>query len=145
MASGDRRDPLRNFRFRLEIDSIQQAGFSDVTGFDSSVEPIDYREGTDEKHVRKLPGITKYSPISLKWGITDSMDLYNWHLAGVNGAAVRKNVAIIALDEAGNDKARWEIKMAWPSKYKGPDFNAKGNDVAIETMELVHEGIVRIS
>jgi phage tail-like protein len=143
--AGDRKDPLRNFRFRVEIDGIQQAGFSDVSGFETTIDSIDYREGTDPKHVRKLSGLTKFGNLTLKWGITDSMDLYNWFKEGINGAVIRKNISIIAVDEAGNDKARWNITGAWPVKCDAPVFNAKGNDVAIETLEIAHEGVTRVS
>lgn len=139
-----RKDPLRNYRFRLEIDGIQQAGFSEVAGFDASIEPIEYREGTDPRHVRKLSGLVKYGNITLKWGTTDSKEIYEWHRAGIDGDILRKNIAIIAVDEAGNDKARWEISDAWPTKYTSPSFNAKGNEVAIETLEIVHEGMKRV-
>jgi phage tail-like protein len=138
-----RNDPLRNFRFRVEIDGIQQAGFTEVTGFDATVEPIDYREGTDPTHVRKLTGLTKFGNVTLKWGVTDSTALYDWHRQIVNGEIVRKNVAIVVVDEAGNDKARWSIAEAWPSKYDPVDLNAKGNDVALELVELANEGIER--
>ncbi|MGM0879734.1 MAG: phage tail protein [Bacillota bacterium] len=145
MATAQRKDPFRNFRFRVEIDGIQQAGFSDVSGFDSSIDVIEYREGNEGTTVRKLPGLTKYGNVSLKWGITDSMDLYNWHKEAAAGNIQRKNISIIVIDEAGNDKARWDFVQAWPSKYDAPDFNAKGNDIAIESLELVHEGMARVS
>lgn len=119
-----RKDPLRNFRFRVEIDGIQQAGFSEVTGFDATVDPIDYREGNDPTHVRKLTGLTKYGNVTLKWGVTDSMALYDWHRQIVDGDIQRKNIAIVVVDEAGQDKARWEIVEAWPSKYDPTDLNA---------------------
>jgi phage tail-like protein len=138
-----RNDPLRNFRFRLEIDGITQAGFSEASGFDVSIDAIDYREGNEPTHVRKLPGLTKYGNVTLKWGITDSMDLYNWHRQIVDGDIQRKNVAIVVIDEGGNDKARFEITEAWPMKYDPMDLNAKGNDVSIETLELVNEGVKR--
>jgi phage tail-like protein len=138
-----RNDPLRNFRFRLEISGITQAGFSEVSGFDVSIDAIDYREGNEPTHVRKLPGLTKYGNVTLKWGITDSMDLYNWHQQIVAGDIQRKNVAIVVIDEGGNDKARFEITEAWPMKYDPMDLNAKGNDVSIETLELVNEGVKR--
>ena len=140
-----RNDPLRNFRFRLEIDGIQQAGFSEVSGFDVTVDPIDYREGIDPTHVRKLTGLTKYGNITLKWGVTDSVELHNWNRQIVNGDIVRKNIAIVVLDEAGDDKARWEIVEAWPSKYDPTDLNAKGNDVSIEMLEICNEGVIRVS
>lgn len=139
-----RKDPFRNFRFRVEIDGITQAGFSEVTGFDATIEPVEYREGTDPKHVRKLNGMVKYGNITLKWGITDSMEIYDWFYSCAEGYAERKNIAITAIDEAGNDKARWEIVNAWPTKYDPPDFNAKGNEIAIESLEIVHEGMKRV-
>jgi len=138
-----RNDPLRNFRFRLEISGISEAHFSEAAGFDISVDAIDYREGDDPTHVRKLPGLTKYANVTLKRGITDSMDLYNWHKDVVAGKIQRKTVAIVVLDEEGKDKARFEITEAWPTKYDPMDLNAKGNDVSIETLELVNEGVVR--
>ncbi|MFC4808127.1 phage tail protein [Paenibacillus sp. GCM10023250] len=145
MATGQRKDPLRNFRFRIEIDGIQQAGFSDATGFDSTIDVIEYREGTDPTHVRKLSGLTKYGNITLKWGQTDSLDLYNWHKEAIAGSIQRRNLSIIVVDEAGNDKARWDFVGAWPTKYDAPDFNAKGNEIAIESIEIVHEGMTRVS
>jgi phage tail-like protein len=145
MATGDRRDPLRNFRFRLEIDGIQQAGFSEAMVPDATIDIIEYREGIEVTTVRKLPGLTKYGNLSLKWGVTDSLELYNWHRQIVDGNVQRKNVAVIIIDEAGNDKARYEFVNAFPMKYDAPDLNAKGNEVSIEMLEIVHEGMRRTS
>lgn len=136
-------DPYRNFRYKVEING-QEYGFSEVSGFDATIDAIDYREGNHPTHVRKLPGLTKYGNVTLKWGVTDTMDLYQWHLNAVNGNIERRTVAIQLLDEAGDPKARWEIAEAWPTKYDPMDLNAKGNDVSIETLELVHEGVVRV-
>ncbi len=140
-------DPYRQFRFRVELDGITQAGFSEVSFADTTTDPVEYREGTDSTVSRKLSGLTKFGNITLKWGITDSMDLYNWRQQVIDTGAegARKNVAIVLVDEAGGDKARWDIVEAWPTKYDPPDFSAKGNEVAIETMELVHEGFKRVS
>ena len=138
-----RNDPLRNFRFRLEIGGINEAHFSEVTGFDITTDAIDYREGDRETHVTKLPGLNKFGNVTLKRGITDSIDLYNWYKDVVAGKTKRQTVAIVVLDEEGNDKARFDIREAWPIKYDPMDLNAKGNDVSIETMELVNEGIER--
>jgi len=141
-----RQDPYRQFRFRVEIDGITQAGFNECSFADTTTEVADYREGDEPPVSRKLSGLTKYGNITLKWGITDSMDLYNWRQqvmdTGAEGA--RKNVSIILIDEAGADKARWDIVRAWPTKYDPPDFSAKGNEVAIETLEIVHEGFKRV-
>jgi phage tail-like protein len=142
-----RNDPYRQFRFRVEIDGITQAGFSECSFADTTTDPVEYREGNELPVSRKLSGLTKYGNITLKWGITDSMDLYNWRQQVVDTGAegARKNVSIILIDEAGNDKARWNIIEAWPTKYDPPDFSAKGNEVAIESLEIVHEGFKRVS
>jgi len=136
-------DPYKNFRFLLEIDGITQAGFSDCSGFGSNVEVVEYREGGEAPTVRKLPGKTSYPDITLKWGITDSRDLYDWHLTAINGNLVRKNGSIILQDDLGQEKVRWNFFTAWPSKYDGPDFSAKGNDVAIDTLTISCERLVR--
>jgi phage tail-like protein len=141
-------DPLRNFRYRLEIDGIVQAGFSEVAIGDASNDPIEYREGNELTTVRKLKGLNKYGNITLKWGLTDSIELSNWHRMVVDDAtplsAARKTVVIRIQDEAGADKAAYEVTRAWPTKYNPTDLNGKGNEVAIESLELANEGIRRI-
>ena len=136
-------DPYKNFRFLVEIDGITQAGFSECTGFGSEVEVIQYREGGDAATVRRLPGKVNYPDITLKWGITDSSELYDWHASAVKGQIERKNGSIILLDDIGNEKVRWNFFDAWPSKWDGVDFNAKGNDVAIDTLVISCEGLER--
>jgi phage tail-like protein len=144
----DRIDPLRNFRFILEVGDIKQAGFSDVAIAETLIDPVDYREGKDAPHVRKLSGLTKYGNITLKWGLTvgaSALDLFKWHAAVSAGQVKdqRKTVAIIVQDEAGEAAARFVVTNAWPTKYHSSDLNAKGNEVIIEMLELVNEGIER--
>ncbi|MGG1513800.1 phage tail protein [Paenibacillus oryzisoli] len=141
--AGERRDPYRNFRFRVEVEGIQQAGFSDVSGFDASLAVIEYREGNETITARKLPGLAKYGNISLKWGVTDSMDMYNWLSESIQGKISRKTVTIIAINEEGADVATWQVIEAWPTKYSAPSFKGTGNEVAIESLELAHEGMTR--
>jgi phage tail-like protein len=136
-------DPYKNFRFLLEIDGITQAGFADCSGFGSNVDVIEYREGGDAATVRKLPGRSSYPDITLKWGVTDSRELYDWHAAALNGQVARKNGSIVLLDDTGQEKVRWNFFTAWPSKYHAPDFSAKSNDVAIDTLTLSCERLVR--
>ena len=127
----------------VENTGITQAFFSDCSGFGASTDPIEYREGGDNKTPRKLPGLTKYPNITLKWGLTDSRELYDWYRDVVNGKIARKSGSIILLDLEGNEKVRWNFFEAWPTKWDGPDFTAKGNDVSIETLELAHERVER--
>ncbi len=146
MPTGQRVDPLRNFNFLVEIDGITQAGFQDCSGFGASTDPIEYREGNenpgrDPITMRKLPGMTKYNNITLKWGLTDSTELYDWYRDITKGMDVRKNGSIIVLDTQGQERVRWNFRNGWPCKWDGPDFTSKGNDVAIETLEIAHEGI----
>lgn len=140
-------DPLRNFRFRLDIDGVTQAGFSEVAIGETTTDAVDYREGADlASNVRKLSGLTKYGSITLKWGVTESVELYNWHKAIVAGQIVnnRKKVTINVLDETGAAKARFVVSEAWPLKYDPSDLNGKGNEVFIELLELANEGIERV-
>ncbi len=137
-----RKDPFRNFRFRVEIEGVHVAAFSEITGIESTVEPNDYTVG-HEQNTRKLPGQNKVSNITLKRGVTDSSTLHDWQEEVLQGVITRKSVSITAVNEDGTDGARWEIRDAWPRKYHGADLNAKGNDVVIETLELTNEGIVR--
>jgi phage tail-like protein len=144
-----RNDPLRNFRYRLEIDNITQAGFSEVAIGETTIDAVDYREGTDPPHVRKLSGLTKYGNITLKWGVTvgaTALDLFKWHNAVSAGQIKdnRKRVVIVVQDEAGDDRARFVVSEAWPIKYDPSDLNAKGNEVLIEMLELANEGIERV-
>jgi phage tail-like protein len=144
---GQRNDPYRNFRFRVEIGGIQTAAFSEATIPDTSTDAVDYREGTDPTFQRKLSGLTKFGNITLKKGLTDSMELYEWRkkIEQTGALNARQNISLILMDEEGSLKARWDIVEAWPIKYDPSDFSAKGNEVLIETLELVHEGITRVS
>jgi phage tail-like protein len=136
-------DPFKNFRFLVEIDGITQAGFADCSGFGSNVEVVEYREGGDTATVRKLPAKVSYPDITLKWGITNSRELYDWHLAAVNGQIQRKNGSIILQDDLGTEQVRWNFFSAWPSKYAAPEMNAKGNDVAIDALTVSCERLER--
>jgi phage tail-like protein len=139
-----RTDPYKNFRFLVEIDGIVQAGFSDCTGTGSAVEVIEYREGGDPATVRKLPGKTTYPDIALKWGITDSHDLYDWHATVLQGKVQRKNGSVILLSDDGREVVRWNFFGAWPSKYEVPALSGKGNDVAIESLTISCERLERV-
>ena len=141
MATGKRNDPYGGYNFIVEIDGITQAGFQEVSGLDASTDATDYREGTDPNHVRKLPGLNKYSPITLKRGITDSDELWKWRATAIDGKAERKNGSIILLDNTGQEKLRWNFFNAWPSKWTGPSLNATSTAVAVETLELTHEEV----
>ncbi len=143
MPTGARVDPYRGFNFLVELDGITQAGFQEVSGLDASTPSVDYREGTDPNHVRKLPGLNTFSAITLKRGITDSDELWKWRQTVIDGKPERKNGSIVLRDEAGTEKIRWNFSAAWPSKWTGPALNANSATIAVESLEITHEELKR--
>lgn len=144
MATATRNDPYSNFNFVVQIEGISEANFTECSGLCSQTEVITYREG-GQFGVRALPGRTSYSAITLKRGITADLSLWNWYKATAEGRPDRRNGAIILLDGERKEVARWNFRNGWPAKYCGPALNAAGNDIALETLEIVHEGLERES
>lgn len=137
--------PYGKFRYKVEIDGLEAGGFSEASGFDASIDVIEYREGDMVQTPMKLPGLKKYGNITLKQGVADSMVMYEWMIAGVEGEVERKTITITILDETETATASWQVINAWPAKYTAPDFNATASDVAIESLEIAHEGMTRVS
>ena len=136
--------PYRNFRFRLEIDGLDAGSFSEVSGFDATIDVVEYRAGDDPAITpTKLPGLIKYGNITLKWGSSETMVLYDWLIDITEGTIEKKTVTLTALDEEGSPAASWRCINAWPVKYTAPDFNGTSSEVAIETIGLAHEGLTR--
>lgn len=142
MPAAARVDPYKNYNFRVEIAGITVAGFSECTGLSSEVEIIEYREGGDNL-VRKLPGLQKFSNITLKRGLTNSLELYEWHRHVLQGQTDRRDGSIILLDDAKKPVTRWKFFNGFAQKYEGPRLNAKSNDVAIETLVICCENLER--
>lgn len=138
--------PKAKFRYKVEIDGLEAGGFSEVTGGDITIEPIEYREGDMAQETpMKVPGLKKYGNITLKQGMTDSKVLYDWLEPGITGELERKTVTITLLDADESPAASWQAINAWPTKYTVPDFNATASEIAVETLEITHEGITRVS
>lgn len=138
--------PQAKFRYKVEIDGLEAGGFSEATGFDASIDVIEYREGdmTAETPM-KIAGLKKYGNITLKQGLTDSRVMYDWLAAGVNGEVQRKTLTLTLLNDTQAPAASWQIINAWPTKYTAPDFNATASEIAIETIEIANEGMTRVS
>jgi phage tail-like protein len=145
MPTGDRNDPFFSYNFIVEIDGVSRGVFQEASGFDSTVEVVEYRQGGENLTTRKLPGRTSFSNITLKRGVTDDTELYEWHQSVVDGSIDRRSGSIVLLSRDGQELTRWTFFSAWPTKYTAPDFNAEGNEVAIETLELAHEGLRRVT
>jgi phage tail-like protein len=142
MADGQRIDPYGQFNFLIEIDGVVQGGFSEASGLTTDTNIIEYREG-NEQHgtTRKLPGLIKYNNIVLKRGWTKDKSLWDWRKKVIDGKTQRTSGAIVLLDEARNEALRWNFREGWPSKWEGPALNAKTSEVAIESLEIAHEGL----
>jgi len=139
-------DPFANCCFMVESNGLIQAGFAECTGLNSETSVIEYREGNDETSVRKLIGLTKFGNVTLKRGVTTGHQLFEWRdmvrePSDDPKREPRRNISIILLDERRKEKVRFNLKNAWPSKWTGPDFKASANEIAIEQLELTHEGV----
>ena len=135
-----RHDPFSACNFLVEIDGLQSVGFLECSGLSSETDVIEYREAGDAT-VRKLPGLTKYGRIVLKRGITTNRDLWDWRQSVVSGQTQRRNGVIVLLNEVHLPVLRWTFRNGWPAKLEGPALNAHSSDVAIESIEIVHEGL----
>lgn len=143
---GDPHGPYRKHRFIVEIDGLATAGFSRVELPDAAVADVEYREGTDPTTARKLAGNDQHEPLVLQKGVTeDSIELFEWFQQAQDGNLedARRTVAVVLLDTRGEPGPRWEFRNAWPARYDGPDLDAQANETAIETLEVLHEGMER--
>lgn len=142
MATDQRNDPYRVYNFVLEVDNLPKGAFTEVGGLTAEGDAVDYREGSDvQQNVRKLVGLRKYANLTLKRGYTQDKSLWQWYTNIMNGIADRRNVTIVLMNEAREPVMRWHAENAWINKIEGPAFKASGNEVAMESMELVHEGL----
>lgn len=137
--------PSKKYNYKIIIAGLPRAGFSEVSAAEWSTDPIEYREGTDaEMTVAKMPGISKYGPITFKWGLSTDIDFTNWVINISAGVIERQTITIQGMDDANKEiVAEWEVVRAWPSKYTAPDFKADANEAAFESIEMAHEGFKR--
>ena len=148
MPTGGRSDPLVSYHFHVEIDGITQAQFRECGGLGSESQVVEYKEAVKGVTViRKQPGAIKWSDITLKRGVSDVMELWQWRKQVEQGKVdeARKNGSIVLYDQANKEIARWNFKEGWPSKLSGPQVKADANEVAIEELTITHEGMERVS
>jgi phage tail-like protein len=143
------RYPYPNYNFKVSVTNVDSGdtvsgSFSEASGLTVDVQPIEYRDGTDDSTVRKVRGLRKLSNITLKRGITGHVGFWRWVLTGVNGDVDRQQGYIALLNEDRVEVMRWNFNQAWATKYTGPSLNAKNNEIAMETLELAVEDL-RIS
>lgn len=139
--SPNQKDPYVAFTYLIEINGLSSGGFNEVSGLDAEIEPISYRNGDEDFVARKLPGIKKYPNIVLKRGIIGLLDIFTWIQNTAGGTADRRDGAIILRNEVGDEVMRWSFVRGWACKYTGPSLKADSSAVAIESIEICHEGI----
>ena len=134
--------PMTTFHFQLDWGDGAM-GFSEVTGLNIEVQPIEYRDGlSPEYSPTKMPGLKKYGNITLKRGVFKGDNKYHDWLTTIKlNKAERRDITISLLDEEHSPVMVWKVINAWPTKITSPDMKATGNEVAVEQLEIAHEGI----
>jgi phage tail-like protein len=143
----DRKDPLVSFHYAVEVQGVIKGYFTECGGIGSEHEVIEHKY-VDEKgreHIQKIPGRLKWENITLKRGITDAMDIWDWRDQVVQGKVddARKNGSIVMFDQTLKEVARWNFEGAWPVKVSGPQVKSDSNEFGVEELVITHEGLYR--
>lgn len=142
MAVGDRIDPYLAFAFLVEVDGVASAGFHEVTGLHAELEVFDYREGGVNEYVHRLPGPARYpANLTLRRGVTDATELWDWWREASRGNVERRNVSVLLLTSDRQVARRWAFVDAYPVRWVGPELRAGSPAVALEAFELAHRGL----
>jgi phage tail-like protein len=142
-----REDPYAGYNFEIVVNGVSDDGkavkgsFAEVSGLEVAMDPIEYRNGSEDITVRKMPGLKKFTNVTLKRGTTGDLAFWNWIVEGMNGTIRRTEGAIVLLNESRQEVMRFNFKRGWPCKFTGPGLNAKNNEIAMETLEICHEGL----
>jgi phage tail-like protein len=143
-APGSWVDPFRAYNFKLSIMGVTEGHFTECTNIAIKVEALKYREGGTQQLVHRLPGPVEYADITLRYGLTNSTQLWKWFMTAVEGKVERKNVSIILMDSDGiTEVMRWDLINAWPSAWRGAMLDAMGHEIAIESLTIVFESLQR--
>ena len=147
--SGRDSDPLVGFTFGLDIDDVEMGYFTECSGLGSENEIIEHKvvDESGRELVQKIPGRLTWDAITLKRGITADMAIWDWREQVEQGKMgdARRNGSVIMYDRNYEEVARWDFTNAWPSKVSGPSLDAGSNDIGVEEITIVHEGIDRVT
>ena len=140
-----RNDPYPGHNFQVVVNGVSDDGsavsgaFSEISGLEVEVTPIEYRNGNEPNTVRKIPGLPTYANLTCKRGATGHVEFWNWIKQALDGQVQRADGSIILQDENQVEVMRWNFTRGWPCKYTGPTFNAANNEIAIESIEICVE------
>jgi phage tail-like protein len=135
-------NPYAQFNFLIEIDDVTQAGFTEVSGLTTDQQVIEYREGIDPPRMRKIPGLTQFSNLVFRTGIT-TQELLRWRMTTVEGTTVRRNGSIVLQNESQEEVMRWNFFEGWVAKWEGPSLNSTTNEIATQSIEICYEWLER--
>ena len=138
-------DPYLAYNFKLQVQGVTEGHFTEIGGLGVKVEAIPYREGGGNGIVRRLLGPVRYGDVTLRYGLTDSTELWEWFKKSINGEVDRRNVSILMLNTAGTQEVlRWNLINAWLSQWRAAPLDALGREVAIESLTMVYETVDRV-
>ena len=141
-------NPLLASNFSLDFTGMEATFFTSASGFASTSEVIEHKmvDGKGMQVVHKIPGESSFDDITLERGITSNMDLWAWRQEILDGNvdSVRRDGSIVMYAQDLTEIARWNFVGGWPSAWNGPDVNADGNDVAVESITIVVENLMRV-
>ncbi|MCE5257921.1 MAG: phage tail protein [Chloroflexi bacterium] len=143
----DSKNPLVSFHYAIDISGVVKGYFTECSGIGSEHEVIEHKIVDDNGHqlVQKIPGRLKWENITLKRGITSSMDIWDWREQVVQGKVedARKNGTITMFDQELKPIAKWDFERAWPVKVSGPTVKSDSNEFGVEELVITHEGLTR--
>jgi phage tail-like protein len=141
--AGGKPDPLPSSNFIVEIDGLTSAGYMSVEGIGSEVEVVEYRDGIDPNRVRLLPGLARYGPVTLKRGLSEDTELWDWYETNLEAPVERKSMSVVFMDHGHEEKARYNLHDCWVSDYYIEPLSSSPSDVAVEVVVIQTELIER--
>ena len=139
------KDSHIGLRFWVQLGQVEIAGFKECSPLIVETEMFEYPEGGLNTYTHKLPVRTKYSNITLKRGIDEGQDLYQWYVKVMQGQMKRQNISIIVYNSTGKEVRKWDLQHAYPCKWTGPDLKTDQGAIAVESVEIAHEGLLPTS
>ena len=136
------RDPHLGLRFWVQLGQIEVAGFQECSGLAVQTEVMEYPEGGLNTYTHKFATRAKYTNITLKRGLDEGQDLYEWYMRYLQGDISRQDISILLYNSEGKQVQKWDVRRAFPCKWTGPTLRADKGAIAVETLEIAHEGII---
>jgi phage tail-like protein len=136
------KDPHLGLSFWVQLGQVEVAGFHECSGLKIETEVFEYAEGGLNTYTHKLPVRTKYQNIVLKRGLDEGQDLCRWYKKTISGKIERQDISIVVYNSLGKEVQKWDLQRAYPCKWTGPDLTAQAGAVAVETVEIAHEGLL---